>query len=727
MQPPPSKRPRTGFDVLPTAAVAGSASFNMEDAKSAALAAIASLQQQLHAAGAPVQPKHRTLDEVLARDRARIAAADQRNLNYIADKQAAEKARAKSAAAAAAAVVAGDVPPPPPPPPRPDYSSSSSDPAPPPSKAPRLNAPKTSAYGSGAAAACSVYVCGLPLDVEAQELEVKMECVGPVTRVKIYRDAAGQPKGDALVTYQKDGAVIGALQLVSGTELRPGYTLKVSRPVWGGEGSSSSGSSSGGAAAATTGARAELAQKPWLEKEGAIKESLLAQAEAAANFRNAGGIAAAPKLIPGLARMMPSAASSKPPPSQQPPPPPPPTAADSEAGGGGGGGAASSSHLSDEQLRVVVVRRFFLLSEVPPASLISQRREWISGMVDELWSEACKHGEVERIAPLLDGDATHPTEGVAAIRYQSVIAAAAAVDALDGRFFCERSLAADFDEGRAHKTLPAGEDVARQRRFGFGEIAQAFQESLRTLGLASAEGAPFIGCQQFVTDLQFYSFLPNGPQGSGYYRDVNAPPPDPYEQARAILQQASDAGAAFVACAEPIDNLPMYTYRDGPEGRGYYRDAAAPLPSDPVEHSRLILREAAAAGAAYVRCPDYVGEVAGYTYLEEGAALAIEGGGYYRRSEYSEEEGREYSRMVLERASAAGADFVACAEEVMQLPGYVFRDGHEGVGFYRVAAGAAAGAGGCASSAPPPPAAAAAPAPSSFSDFMSTMRELGAV
>ena len=97
-------------------------------------------------------------------------------------------------------------------------------------------------------------------------------------------------------------------------------------------------------------------------------------------------------------------------------------------------------------------------------------------MVDELWSEACKHGEVERIAPLLDGDATHPTEGVAAIRYQSVIAAAAAVDALDGRFFCERSLAADFDEGRAHKTLPAGEDVARQRRFGFGEIAQAFQE-----------------------------------------------------------------------------------------------------------------------------------------------------------------------------------------------------------------------------------------------------------
>ena len=69
----------------------------------------------------------------------------------------------------------------------------------------------------------------------------------------------------------------------------------------------------------------------------------------------------------------------------------------------------------------------------------------------------------------------------------ALIAAAAAVDALDGRFFCERSLAADFDEGRAHKTLPAGEDVARQRRFGFGEIAQAFQDSLRKLRLAACE------------------------------------------------------------------------------------------------------------------------------------------------------------------------------------------------------------------------------------------------
>lgn len=100
------------------------------------------------------------------------------------------------------------------------------------------------------------------------------------------------------------------------------------------------------------------------------------------------------------------------------------------------------------------------------------RRDFISAVVDELWSEACKYGEVERIEPLLDGSALNSTEGSAAIRFQSVLAAAAAVDALDGRFFAERTLAVAFDDGRAAAALPAGEDIRRQQRFGFGEIAQ---------------------------------------------------------------------------------------------------------------------------------------------------------------------------------------------------------------------------------------------------------------
>ena len=55
----------------------------------------------------------------------------------------------------------------------------------------------------------------------------------------------------------------------------------------------------------------------------------------------------------------------------------------------------------------------------------------------------------------------------------------------------------------------------------------------------------------------------------------------------------------------------MYEWRDGPEGVGYYRDAAAPPAADPREQSLLLLREAAAASAEFVRCAEFVGQVAG--------------------------------------------------------------------------------------------------------------------
>ena len=109
----------------------------------------------------------------------------------------------------------------------------------------------------------------------------------------------------------------------------------------------------------------------------------------------------------------------------------------------------------------MVVRRFFLPSEVPKASELGPRRAWVDATIDELWEECCKHGEVERIEPLLDGNALNSTEGCAAVRFQSAIAAAAAIDALDGRYFAERTLAAAFDDGRAAAALPAGEDRRR--------------------------------------------------------------------------------------------------------------------------------------------------------------------------------------------------------------------------------------------------------------------------
>ena len=128
-----------------------------------------------------------------------------------------------------------------------------------------------------------------------------------------------------------------------------------------------------------------------------------------------------------------------------------------------------------------------------------------------------------------------------------------------------------------------------------------------------------------------------------------------------------------------------------------------------------MLREAAAAGAEFVRCAESVGELSGYDFIPEGAPSAVEGSGYYRRADAPPPDEREYSRMVLQRASAAGADFVACAEQVMQLAGYEHRDGAEGVGYYRLGVAAA------------PAARTEASEPSSFSDFMSSMRELGAM
>ena len=99
----------------------------------------------------------------------------------------------------------------------------------------------------------------------------------------------------------------------------------------------------------------------------------------------------------------------------------------------------------------------------------------------QVWLECCLHGEVQRIVILRD---------FAAVRFASVISAAAAVDALDGRFFAERTLKAEFDDGTVAPSLPSEHDTLRQERFGFGEMAQAYRESHRTLSLAAAEGAP---------------------------------------------------------------------------------------------------------------------------------------------------------------------------------------------------------------------------------------------
>ena len=567
----PAQRRRSGFDVAPPTGSACSSSAG--SAQSLALAAALRMADALNVgiqntSTAPHPAPTKSLDELLARDRARIAAAHERNQQYVIEKEAAAKASAKAAkAAAAAAAVAVAA-----------AQASGIDPSGPAAK------PRPAARGTINSAACSVYVSCLPRDATPAELIDHFGIVSPVVRVKLYKDAQGNNKGDGLVradgakphqrafsaskqlpaaarccapaspptdawpvllqvTFDKEAAVLGAVQLLGGKMLRPGTPIQVSRAVFGGE------------------------TNPREDGDG----------------------------------------GNVPPP---PPPPPPPPVTD-----------LSEVEPVDASLRVVVVRGLFSPDNVPPSSHGEARAVWLEELTDDLWSECCKHGEVERITvllPELAGPAVVQALGseAVAIRFQKLEGAAAAVDALDGRFFAERELQAAFDDGTAAPLLPAEEDVTRQQRFGFGEIAIAYQDSIRVLRLAAAEGALFVACSTYLCEVDLYEYR-NGltgdaPQGAGYYRLEDAPPPDPFEQARAILQQAVDAGAAFVSCEEPIvDELPLYEYRDGPEGRGYYRHAAAPPAADPREQSLLLLREAASAAAEFVRCPEFVGASAG--------------------------------------------------------------------------------------------------------------------
>ena len=281
---------------------------------------------------------------------------------------------------------------PPPPPPVMAITHAADDGAPPPAKAPRLAARSH----AGAAAACSVYVCGLPAEMEASELERHMEQVGPVVRVKLYREADGALKGDALVTYQKDAAVLGALQLLSGIHLRPGMPLSISRPVW-------------GHAPASAPADASLAHA------AAVAEPPPAAPAAPA----APAISAPARLIPGLApaRSNPvAAAAATAAPSSGNGAPSTcavpfascPSSLSSSSSSAAAVGGTTDGAMSEEALRVVVVRHFFCPAEVPPASDFEARRQWTAQIIDELWEEVRAPPPTSSLPPTLPA-ATHCT------------------------------------------------------------------------------------------------------------------------------------------------------------------------------------------------------------------------------------------------------------------------------------------------------------------------------
>jgi hypothetical protein len=207
LPPPPAPR-RSGFDLAPPnpAQFQAGASGGLAPLGGLApqatlnpLAMAMAIAQQLnqHATAAQMAAPKKSLYEILSRDRERIAAADLRNQQYVLDQKAAQKQRAKEQHAAQEQATAV-------------------------ATAAAANSAKRPKTGQAApASAGSVYVTGVPAGASWTELEDHFGQVGPVQRVKLYKDANGATKGDALVVYQKEASVLGATQLLNGKPPSP--------------------------------------------------------------------------------------------------------------------------------------------------------------------------------------------------------------------------------------------------------------------------------------------------------------------------------------------------------------------------------------------------------------------------------------------------------------------------------------------------------------------------
>jgi hypothetical protein len=130
--------------------------------------------------------------------------------------------------------------------------------------------------------------------------------------------------------------------------------------------------------------------------------------------------------------------------------------------------------------------------------------------------------------------------------------------------------------------------------------------------------------------------------------------------------------------------------------------------SSSTPDSILVIKQAAAAGALFVAGELGV-EVAGYVFSRDGSS----GAGYYRQPDAPPPDDAAYSRIVLQRASAAGASFIRLDAPLdgFELEGYVHGHGPSGSGYYLTpAAPSAAGAAAVAATAAAAGAAAAAAA-----------------
>ena len=257
----------------------------------------------------------------------------------------------------------------------------------------------------------SVYATGLPADLSESEAfdffrkggVIREDVLTGEKRIRLYSDASGRRKGDALVSYMFPDSVPLAITLLDGAEIRPGCPVSVTEASF-----QQSAASSQPAPVAAKKSKVELT----LAKR---------RKELALSWEGDDSTFSSP-LLPA---------------------------------------AASSSSSSAVGLRIVVLKHCFSPSEVPSSPTESDA--FFSELTSDIGTELERRcGEVEKLTVY-----EHSDDGVLIVKFASCEAAERCVDVMKGRFYAGRALQVEWFDGTDYsKRETAEEERRRLEEFG---------------------------------------------------------------------------------------------------------------------------------------------------------------------------------------------------------------------------------------------------------------------
>ncbi|KAM5531255.1 hypothetical protein V8D89_015056 [Ganoderma adspersum] len=272
----------------------------------------------------------------------------------------------------------------------------------------------------------AVYITGLPLDTDADELcacfgkfGLIEEDDGGYPKVKLYARDDGTFSGDALVVYFKEESVDLAIAMLDDSELRlgePGTRMRVQRAEFGHKHESGGAAEGGGHA---------KPRKTMQDKKRAT--------------RRIG------KMQKKLGEW------------------------DDEDGFGPSITEEDKANAMNKHERVVVLKRMFTLQE------LEEDKSLLLDLKDDVREECSTLGEVTNVV-LYDAEA----DGVMTVKFKDALSAQACVIKMNGRFFAGRRIEASLYAGRQRfkrsghgDNLGEGDEVEKQRLDDFAKWLMA--------------------------------------------------------------------------------------------------------------------------------------------------------------------------------------------------------------------------------------------------------------